>query len=809
MKIQKVMPDFSSWPISPSLKTLLRNDEKWLDYFSMDPDTLVIILNTLSKQIKNVDFFASPVDTDQFFEFLIKLVESKPKNDQVLKKFSEVTVDILDKISMQTQLDTAQVQVAIHYLNLLSLMLEPDYRYLFNNPEISIWTNDFQKISRVPFNSPELLSWFRHALLLSFQSNACIKKYPVLLQTIAELALSVEKNHGESNELAAMKLFDTLGVLDHTLKTSRVRRIDVNRSAIKLSIQATRNLLYDQFQPFVERNFLHYIVYKSFLSQSYKDSAIHLTQWCESSDYRAHCKSDYLRFKDSYNCSPGQFSDFSIVIQNNNLSTVALDKACKAMRDAEFFFASGMKDFGFIPRYNASHYLFHLAASKNDFLIDQFLYERNDPPVKSYTVQASYFQNDAIATDFLLGKTYSYTMDAVVVVHEYIHHLYALFVSDLAFDLTTTEGIAELFSGGVCSARNIHDLRNFVNDTSIFEFFRHRKYPFYFNALKWVAYLINEQASVFETLVHLLQGEGKEAFYATIDSFIGNSSNIQAFVDWSNQQVNTCNAYLRIFPKAHHQPAIIYLDSIKQLLNYSKNTIPPQPERILRHIAKSDLILSHSKPDLIGTDLVAYSKKNKSNSDTLQRVPLPMSALMAGFLSANFDHMGEIYQEKYPSLPAYIHYGFKPFVFALFSAGLNTILFDESAEIEEKFARLFTYFIMNFCGVVIGQPVMQNIAENIQNKVLCFLVQSLTWTLLWNPSLFMTESSQLIPVMRLQLLQGLFFKVGDETYKLIKKTYHSSSSFWHNKEERSTSEEPILNNGQVKQIAKIAFGQHP
>jgi len=63
--------------------------------------------------------------------------------------------------------------------------------------------------------------------------------------------------------------------------------------------------------------------------------------------------------------------------------------------------------------------------------------------------------------------------------------------------------------------------------------------------------------------------------------------------------------------------------------------------------------------------------------------------------------------------------------------------------------------------------------------------------------------------MRLQLLQGLFFKVGDETYKLIKKTYHSSSSFWHNKEERSTSEEPILNNGQVKQIAKIAFGQHP
>jgi hypothetical protein len=60
---------------------------------------------------------------------------------------------------------------------------------------------------------------------------------------------------------------------------------------------------------------------------------------------------------------------------------------------------------------------------------------------------------------------------------------------------------------------------------------------------------------------------------------------------------------------------------------------------------------------------------------------------------------------------------------------------------------------------------------------------------------------------RLQLLQGIFFKTGEVSYQLTKNVYTSTSSFWHKKEQPLDVEEPLLNNGEIKQIAKIAFGQ--
>lgn len=184
------------------------------------------------------------------------------------------------------------------------------------------------------------------------------------------------------------------------------------------------------------------------------------------------------------------------------------------------------------------------------------------------------------------------------------------------------------------------------------------------------------------------------------------------------------------------------------------------------------------KPELNKTDLVIYAKK-QNNIETTGMIPLPMSALLGGFLSAHFDHIGEMHQEECPSLPAYMTYGFKPFLSALISSGFNYVLFDQDEEIEEKFARFFTYFILNFLGVIFGQPLTQKIAETVHNKLMCFLVQSLTWALLWNPSLFASESLEIIPVVCMQLLQGLFFKGGEETYRLVKKSFNFSTSFWH------------------------------
>lgn len=806
INLAPVKPDFSAWEISKSLKILLIKENKWNDHFLIDPSILAAVLNTLYEQIKRVNFFNSPAETTLFFKFLRALVESKPHNDEVLREFSQITAEILDKLTLETRFDNKQEKVVLHYLKLLALMLEPKHRYLFEKPEIGLWTNDFQKISRTPFNSSELLSQFRNTLQLSFQSTPFIKNYPALIQTISELACSLDKANIDSNELAAMKLFDTLGALDHTLKTTQVYRIKINQASVKQSIQQARNLVYNEFIPYVEENFLQFIVYKSYLTRSYPNST-NLIALCNAENYRAQCQSDYIRFKDSYRCITEQFIDFSIDIKNNNHSKLDLDRLCMAMRTAESFI-DFLKEFGLNPYYNESQYSLHMADSKKNFRIDKFLFEREDTPETSHTVLATYFQLEkSTSIEPLSGSTYTYTTDLHAIIHEYIHHLYSLFVKNIEFDLTSTEGVAELYAAGVCPINSMHDLRNFVNDTFIFEFLKTRRYPFYFNALKWVGYLVNEQPLLFTKLVSFLQKNDTQNFYASLDSFIGNATNIKSFVDWSNQQVNTCNQYWSIFPEGH-QPPLIYLDSVKAYLNQTPTI--EQSSFNFHNARKRDLLVcSHNEP----YETVSYSTiETKSafkefNQQVRIGMPLLSASFLAGLNSIALDDLGLSYKDKCPSLPAYINYGLKPLVFAVVSAGLNSLLFDRTVEAEEKFARLFTYFVMNYLSVIIGQPLTQKIAEKIQNKILCFFVQMLTWTLLWNPSLFISENNKILPTLFLQLAQGFCFKAGEETFRLGKNICSSVSSFWYKKQPQAlTIEDAFIANDQEMQLNKITLG---
>ncbi len=784
-------PDFSSWPLSKSLKILLLSEAKWPEYLAINASGLAMILNTFSEQVKLVNFFNNPPETSLFFSFLRKLVESKPQNNDVLKGFSQITSEILDKFSEVTCLNKNAEMLATHYLNLLALMLEPRYRYLFEKAEISIWTNDFQKISNTSHNSSAFLSHFRNTLQLSFQSIAFIKNYPALIRTIRELACFLDKENTDTNELQAMKLFDTLGVLDQTLKTTQVYQVKINRATINQSIQATRDLLYDQFKPYVEENLLQFIVYKSYLAQAYPN-VTNLTAICDSENYRMHCQSGYSRFKDNYRCPTGQMPHFSINIKNNNYSKLDLDRLCAAMRSVESF-VPWMENFRFKKIYNTSQYFLHVTDTKKNFLIDKFLFESDDPPETSHRVLATYFQPKKPSyTGPLAGSTYTYTNNPSVLTHEYIHHLYALFIKDLEQDLTLTEGTAELYSDGICSKRNINNLRNYVNDTYIFEFLKARRYPFYFNALKWVAYLVNEQPELFATLVNSLQNDDIDSFYATIDSFISNDSNRQAFVDWSYRQVNTCNHYLSIFPDGH-QSQKIYLEDIQAYLNQTNNC--GLPNVIL---TKRDILSQNAE-----FDLYQAVEKSYGSEDFWQGIqvgiPLRLAALFAGMTSSFLDDVGLIYKENCPSLPAYINNGFKPFVFAAVSAGLNTIFYDQAVvDVEEKFARLFVYFMMNYLGVIIGQPLNKKLAEKIQNKVLNFFIQMMTWTMLWNPSLFLSESSRLFPTLFLQITQALCFKVGEETYQMGKRI---CSPFWNRKNPQALdTEEAFLDSNNDEEL---------
>ncbi len=78
-------------------------------------------------------------------------------------------------------------------------------------------------------------------------------------------------------------------------------------------------------------------------------------------------------------------------------------------------------------------------------------------------------------------------------------------------------------------------------------------------------------------------------------------------------------------------------------------------------------------------------------------IPLYLTALFAGMTSSILDDVGLIYKDNYPSLPAYLNNGFKPFVFAATIAGLNSVFFDQTVgEVEERFARFFVYFVINY-----------------------------------------------------------------------------------------------------------------
>lgn len=783
---------FTSWPITPAMKNLLAWDEKWTGAFAVGSEGLTLLLHTLSEELKAVDYFINLEDTQQFFEFLKKLIETKPQNSQVLKEINNIHADIFEKITLKRGFNFPAAKIAVEYLDFLNFLLAVDFRYLFSKPEMTFATKHFLMLSKVRFKSADYLTQFRHALLASFECKKFLEDHGVLLNVISNLAKSIKKKSAENNHQAVMQLLDILGVLTDRLQTSQDPNINI--SALQHSIQQKSRFIYRRFAPFVENRLLKYSYYKLFLTQAYQSSK-NLTQLCQSDAYRKHCISKYNRFIDTYHCATNQFPSFLIEFKHNNQSQTDLDTVCIAMREMEIFVPWMKKNFDFKPNYNRSQFILHISGSEKDFLMDRFLFEREDSLKKSYSVKASYFlAENPSQIDPLLGLAYTFAVDSSLLAHEYIHHLTALYINNLELDLTLTEGLAELHSAGICSERHIRDLRNAVNDTFIFEFFKVRKFPFYFNALKWLAYLVNEQPQHLEEFLGFLQKNDMEGFCANLDTFIDNDLNRQAFVNWSQKQVTFCNSYLSHYPNGH-QPPIIYLKEISAYLNQTQTLESPKIILTKRDLSSQYLALDLHET-LKGSSL---SFKDSRWQDMQGGSSLALTALVSGVASSMLDDLGLYHKDNYPSLPAYLNNGFKPFVFAVTSPGLNSVFFDQAVgEVEERFSRFFVYLVMNYLTVIIAQPINKSLAENIQNKALNFFIQMLVWTMLWNPSLFLAESSQLFSTLFLQVLQALCFKVGEESYQIGKRI---CSPFWQRKKPSAMSgEQAFLESDNDKQI---------
>jgi hypothetical protein len=426
------------------IKNLLKvKRQKRNNYFNSSET--ISILNGLALQIKTVNFFEVDYKFIKFLGFLKAFVRTKPEDSTALKEFNQVCQEIQCKITEQSTFNKSQINIIMEYLKLWNVMLKPNHRYLFDKNEMAINAEDLKKISstladRAKPISSEVLSSFRKTLKHSFNSIKFLNDYPALLQIILNLAKSIEKKNSDTDlELAAMKLFESLGSLARALKASANKQVALYRlpQAIK-TVNTARIELYALFKPFVNKDRLKSIVYELFLRRSYKDDTnADLPRLCSSQKYIRQCKSDYPRFTKKYSCLADN-SSFAINIEYNNTSATELVKACLAMRDGESFI-DWMKEMGFNPRYAASQYLLRIAESESDFFINVFLFERDEfkRAALDQSVLAWYFPKKT-KQSYLRGITYSYSTIPSVLVHEYIHHLYSLFLQDIMLDLTST-----------------------------------------------------------------------------------------------------------------------------------------------------------------------------------------------------------------------------------------------------------------------------------------------------------------------------------------------------------------------------------
>lgn len=752
---------------------------EWKNYFSKAE--VIPILNELALKIRIINFFYIDCKFNKSLEFLINFVRSKPNDLDVLKSFDQVCQAIQHRIISQPAFNKNQVALVMSYVRLLKVVLKlNNQRYLFGPNKISLNAEALRKISTCVLEkaepiSFEFLSIFQKTLKRSFSNIKFLNNYTDLAHTILNLGNSLEKKNNTEFEIACMKLLDSLGSLKHELIIFAKKPEAVySLSHVIPNINKVKSQLYNQFKPYIHEPRLKAMVYELFLRASYeKKSTFYLARLCNSLAHSSQCQSDYQRFKEKYVCFAG-LSHFSIIIEHNNASKTELFESCRVMRDRETKFIDFMRKMKLRPRYPLSRYLLRLSENRHDFFTNVFLYEKDEIQV-SRNVDALYFSGGN-KQNYLLGTAYSYAKSPSILAHEYIHHLYSLYIQNTKFDLISTEGMAELLANGICYSQGFYQLQQSINDISIFELIKSRKFPYY-NAFKWVAYLANKKFSFYQKLLQLLQKNKKDEFNFELDNFIKNKKYIEDFIVWSNLQLDTCATYIQRHPNSLKLENItIYLnDIIKQLDPNISCPIPsiklvasnasitrkyrmsrPQTQSTKGLMfARNKWQLNSIQPDDLEfplateTGLIPYAPKDGISNEIV--IFLPIKSLLIGCLFGGLNKLCR--PNKY----------LEPLLFALISRGVNNHVLGSFSE-SESIDNFFLYLSISYVAFFLNRPLTKIIVEKIQNQCMAFLIQSLTWMLFLNPSFLFSENfiQSSIPMFFTQLLNSMVFKMGEK-----------------------------------------------
>lgn len=200
--------------------------------------------------------------------------------------------------------------------------------------------------------------------------------------------------------------------------------------------------------------------------------------------------------------------------------------------------------------------------------------------------------------------------------------------------------------------------------------------------------------------------------------------------------------------------SIINATSIK---NHTNNFLMSQRHRKRRSIPNT----TANKTDT-ETRLRPYQAKPSK----VIAITIPISSLMSGLISGVCHEVSERNRQQYPKLPKIMFFGVKPTLLAMGSASMNLLLAGPAISLGLEDAWLcFAYYLgMNYLGLIMAQ-LGEKLTENLQNKLMEWIMPILLYTFFLNPSLLITLCSEglsaTVSLSSTLFAGGVFFKTGE------------------------------------------------
>jgi hypothetical protein len=548
--------------LAPVLKNILKDKQNWHELFTAT--SIYNILIELSNQLSHVNFFAQEYELATFLQFLNEWVSAEAvdqssasvfNNTRILSAFNAALGQIHHFLS-EKRINAQQKPVLKSYLELLKTLFAPDHRYLLIKEKITVDVKQLQEISaKIRSENWDLVNLFLHILTTSFSMKNFLRHYASLARIILDLAYAMPATAVEKDELAS-NLLRSMGDLGGDLKyyaeltPNKNPAYDVHVALKEVNVAAKQllNVIVHgestEFSSFVKGGFVTWFLNKIYSLQEIPSLCMHL--------FAGYCDLDFLSRKYNFTCALLTIATIKIQYDDKfNVTQPVLERFCHVLQQKqEIFFTWMTQKFALeFPNTKNKTVIFDIATQQNAFfkraLVDGY-------PISRATLGFFRPPKDINQPGHIFIHLINGEIPIGIAVHELIHALASLLMWFGSWpDMILSEGMAEYFRG-VCHEVSTENLKNLQNDAAFLETIRQGKFPNYFNAFKWVAYLFNAEPDFLQRLLQFSQAGKAQERQRLVVEFLSNPANHQRFLLWTKFQATTCTRF-EDYLKAHVQ----------------------------------------------------------------------------------------------------------------------------------------------------------------------------------------------------------------------------------------------------------------